>query len=97
MDAEVYSAFNGKEALEVLEEDDMDLVLMDIMMPVMDGLLAIKNIKAHEEYKDIPIIAITAKTMPEDKQKCLDAGADDYLPKPIDHSALVSMLKAWIK
>jgi len=69
---------------------------MDVMMPVMDGLVAMQNIKATPEFKDIPIIAITAKTMPEDKQKCLDAGADDYLPKPLEHSALFSMIKAWI-
>lgn len=96
--AEVFSAFNGKEALEVLEEDDeIDLILMDIMMPVMDGLSAMKEIKENEKFKDIPIIAITAKTMPEDKQKCLDYGADDYLPKPLEHNSLVSMIKAWIK
>lgn len=99
MDAEVYSAFNGKEAQELLEEenDNIDLILMDIMMPVMDGLIAIKNIKANKKFKDIPIIAITAKTMPEDKQKCLDAGANDYLAKPLQQNALVSMMKAWIK
>lgn len=99
MDAEVYSAFNGKEALELLEDtqENIDLILMDIMMPVMDGLVAIKNIKANDKFKDIPIIAITAKTMPEDKQKCLDAGANDYLAKPLDHGALVSMIKAWIE
>ncbi len=98
MDAEVYSAFNGKEALEVLKKEErIDLILMDIMMPVMDGIIAIQNIKADDRFKDIPIIAITAKTMPEDKQKCLDAGANDYLAKPLQHSALVSMMKAWIK
>ena len=98
MDAEVFSAFNGKEAIEILEAgNNIDLILMDIMMPVMDGLVAIENIKSNDRFKDIPIIAITARTMPEDKQKCLDAGANDYLSKPIQHSALISMLKAWIK
>jgi len=98
MDAEVYSAFNGKEAIELLESsDNIDLILMDIMMPVMDGLTAIEKIKHNEKFKKIPIIAITAKTMPEDKQRCLDAGADDYLPKPLNHSAFISILKAWIK
>ena len=98
MDAEVFSAFNGKEAIEVLEDEQrIDLILMDIMMPIMDGLDAIENIKSNKKFKDIPIIAITAKTMPEDKQKCLDAGANDYLPKPLQHGAFVSMLKAWIK
>ena len=99
MDAEVFSAFNGEEALEILEEDgdEIDIVLMDVMMPVMDGLKAIETIKSNDRFKRIPIIAITAKTMPEDKQKCLDSGADDYLSKPLDHSALISMIKAWIR
>ncbi len=99
MNAEVFSAFNGKEAIEILndDEEDIDLILMDIMMPVMDGLLAIKNIKANDRFKHIPIIAITAKTMPEDKQSCLDAGANDYLAKPINHQALVRVLNAWIE
>ncbi|MFA6191989.1 MAG: ATP-binding protein [Sulfurimonas sp.] len=98
LNAEVYSAFNGKEAIEILEkEKKIDIILMDIMMPVMDGLNAIRNIKSNEKYKNIPVIAITAKTMPQDKQDCLDAGASDYLPKPLEHGALISMVKAWIK
>jgi len=66
------------------------------MMPVMDGLKAIQNIKSNEKFKSIPIIAITAKTMPEDKQKCLDSGADDYLAKPLEQNALIAMIKAWV-
>ena len=99
MDAEVYSAFNGKDALELLNEEteEIDLILMDIMMPVMDGLKAMEIIKANDKFKHIPIIAITAKTMPEDKQQCLDSGANDYLAKPLEHNALISMIKAWIK
>jgi len=99
MDAEVYSAFNGKEALELLneEEEEISLILMDIMMPVMDGLKAIEIIKSNDNFKHIPIIAVTAKSMPEDKKKCLEAGANDYLAKPLEHSALISMVKAWIK
>ncbi len=96
LNAEVYSAFNGKEAIEILEkEKKIDIVLMDIMMPVMDGLNAIRSIRLKD--KNIPIIAITAKTMQQDKQDCLDAGASDYLPKPLEHGALISMVKAWIK
>ena len=100
MGAEVFSAFNGKEAIEVLEDEDtieIDIILMDIMMPVMDGLNAINTIKANDNFKDIPIIAITAKNMPEDKQKCLDAGANDYLAKPLKYSALINVFKAWLK
>ena len=93
--AEVYSAFNGQEAMEILQKNEVrvDLILMDIMMPVMDGIVAIKNIKADEKYKKIPIIAITAKNTSEDKQKCLDAGADGYLAKPLEENALFSMIK----
>ena len=98
MGAEVYSAFNGKEAIDLLEDGiEVDLILMDIMMPVMDGLKAIESIKENDKFKEIPIIAITAKTMPEDKQKCLDAGANDYLAKPLVYSALLSTIKAWTK
>ena len=99
MDAEVFSAFNGKEALELLEDEHekIDVILMDIMMPVMDGLSAIKIIREHKKFKHIPIIAVTAKTMPEDKQECLDAGANDYLAKPLHQNALFSMIKAWTK
>lgn len=97
MGAEVFSAFNGKEAIELLEETpQIDLILMDVMMPVMDGLKAMESIKADARFKKIPIIAITAKSMPEDKQLCLDHGADDYLTKPLQQSALISMIKAWV-
>jgi len=97
-EAEVYSAFNGQEALETLDKvKNINLILMDIMMPVMDGLEAIKKIKENPSFRDIPIIVITAKNMPEDKQKCLDAGANDYLAKPLEHSALITSIKAWIK
>jgi CheY-like chemotaxis protein len=97
-EAEVFSAFNGQEAMDFLEEgQSIDLILMDIMMPVMDGIEAIKNIKSNDKFKDLPIIAITAKNMPEDRQKCIDAGASEYLAKPLNHSALVTTIKAWIK
>ena len=95
--AETFTAMDGLEALGLLEEEKIDLVLMDLMMPVMDGLEAIKKMKADDRFKDIPIIVVTAKTMKEDKEMSFKAGADDYLTKPIDHSALISMLKAWCK
>ncbi|MEA2091871.1 MAG: ATP-binding protein, partial [Campylobacterota bacterium] len=97
--ADTYSALNGEDAYKLLEdeEESMDVVLMDIMMPIMDGLDAIRKIKADERFKHIPIIAVTAKTMKEDKEMCYEAGANDYLPKPIDQNALISMLKAWSK
>lgn len=93
--AEVFSAFNGTEAIAIVKKEKIDLILMDMMMPVMDGLEATKIIKSMNAH--LPIIAITANTGEEDKQKCLDAGADEYLSKPIDTNSLFSMLHAWIK
>ena len=97
--ADTYSALNGKDAFKLLEDEEakMDIILMDIMMPIMDGLKAIKKIKADDRFKNIPIIAVTAKVMKEDKEICYEAGANDYLAKPIDQNALISMLKAWSK
>jgi CheY-like chemotaxis protein len=95
----VHKAADGRKALEILaKEPDIDLVLMDIMMPVMDGYTAIENIRRSEKnYSDIPIIALTAKAMPEDRKKCLNAGANDYLTKPIDIDLLFSMLHNYLE
>lgn len=88
---------NGREALEkVHEEVDIDLVLMDIMMPEMDGYTAIREIRAGTINSKVPIIAITAKAMKEDREKCIEAGADDYLTKPIDIDRLISLLRVWL-
>ncbi|MDF2841565.1 MAG: hypothetical protein K0Q99_2337, partial [Clostridia bacterium] len=94
--AEVVEAENGKVALEQLEKHHVDLVLMDIMMPVMDGFQAIKEIRNCEAYHNIPIIAITAKSLKDDKDKCMAAGANDYISKPVDYDTLVRLVKAWI-
>lgn len=86
---------NGKKALEELKRNKgVDLILMDIMMPVMDGYEAIKLIRKDEELKHIPIIAVTAKAMKEDKSRCIDAGADDYITKPINYDVLTRILEA---
>jgi hypothetical protein len=69
---------------------------MDIMMPEMDGYTAMREIRKQEKLKRIPIIAITAKAMKYDKQKCIEAGADDYLTKPIDMDNLISLLRVWL-
>ena len=97
--AETFSTLNGLECIKLLEEEDekIDVILMDIMMPVMDGLQAIKILKKDERFKHIPIIAVTAKTMKKDKEMCFEAGANDYLAKPIEQNALISMMKAWSK
>ena len=90
-------ARDGQQALDSLAKDpNVDLVLMDIMMPVMDGYETIRNIRAKQEFKGLPILAFTAKAMKGDKEKCLAAGANDYLPKPIDIDRLFSMLRVWL-
>lgn len=90
-------AANGKMALEKLQEtEDINLILMDIMMPEMDGYEAIKRIREIKKYKNLPIVALTAKAMKDDKVKCLNAGANDYITKPIDTEQLLSLLKIWL-
>ena len=93
----VLKAENGKVALELLEkESGIDLILMDIMMPVMDGYEAIKVIRLERKYKNIPIIAQTAKAMKEDREKVMAAGANDYLDKPLNIGRLLSMMRVWL-
>jgi CheY-like chemotaxis protein len=93
----VLVAKNGREALSRLAERvDVDLVLMDIMMPVMDGYEAIQEIRKQAKYQKLPIIALTAKAMKGDRAKCIEVGASDYLAKPVDSSKLLSMLRVWL-
>ena len=93
----VLKAADGEKALRVLQQEpDVDLVLMDIMMPVMDGYEAIGKIRAQDKIRNLPIIALTAKAMAEDRQRCLTAGANDYLPKPLDKGRLISMMRVWL-
>ena len=88
---------NGKEALQCLNEiADISLILMDLMMPEMDGFEAMKEIRKHERFKKLPIIALTAKAMTGDRAKCIEAGANDYLAKPVDADKLLSMLRVWL-
>ena len=88
-------ARNGREAVERLAGMEVDLVLMDIMMPEMDGLTAMREIRSQRQFKDLPIIALTAKAMPDDRERCLQAGANDYIAKPIDVDKLVSLCRVW--
>lgn len=94
---EVSIADNGQKALGLLESEPVpDIVLMDIMMPVMDGFEAMKAIRSKPEFKDLPILALTAKAMDTDREECLKCGANDYLSKPIDTKKLLSMLRIWM-
>ena len=94
---EIIKAENGKIALEMLDTyPDIDMVLMDIMMPEMDGYEAMKRIRSQEKFKSIPVIALTAKAMKDDKQKCIAAGANDYISKPIDVERLLSLMRVWL-
>jgi HAMP domain-containing protein/CheY-like chemotaxis protein len=90
-------AENGKEALELLQGDPrVDLVLMDIMMPELDGYQTTRSIREQPEYADLPIIALTAKAMKGDREKSIDAGASDYVTKPVDTDQLVSLMRVWL-
>lgn len=93
----VEPARNGVEALEKLEtHGDIDIVLMDVMMPVMDGLEATRRIRADARWQKLPVIAITAKAMRDDQEQCRRAGANDYLAKPLDPDRLMSLLRVWL-
>ncbi|MFZ5985555.1 MAG: response regulator, partial [Bacillota bacterium] len=94
--AEIIDADNGKSALEMLRKYKTDLILLDIMMPVMDGYETIRAIRNDKELRDIPIIALTAKSLKGDREKCIEAGANDYISKPVDYDVLTRLVKAWI-
>ncbi|WP_458369913.1 response regulator [Pseudomonas fluorescens] len=88
---------NGREAIERLNEvQDIDLVLMDVMMPEMDGFEATVEIRKDPRWRKLPIIAVTAKAMKDDQERCLQAGANDYLAKPIDLDRLFSLIRVWL-
>jgi CheY-like chemotaxis protein len=93
----VYSAENGRDAIEVLQKnEEIDVVLMDIMMPEMDGYDTIHEIRKLPKFKSLPILALTAKAMKGDREKCIEAGASDYIAKPVDTEQLLSLLRIWL-
>jgi CheY-like chemotaxis protein/CHASE3 domain sensor protein len=100
--ARVEIARNGREALDFLQKSTtqpghaIDLVLMDVMMPVMDGLTATREIRKNPEWKTLPVITLTAKAMPDDQQRCIEAGASDYMAKPLDVEKLLSLVRVWM-
>ena len=94
---EVLFAENGREGLDCLEENqDVDLVLMDVMMPEMDGYEATRALRERPEFKDLPIICLTAKAMKGDREKSIEAGASDYITKPVDIEQLLSLMQVWL-
>jgi CheY-like chemotaxis protein len=94
---QILSANNGRDAIKHVENDpDIDIVLMDIMMPEMDGITTIQEIRKLPRGKELPIIAVTAKAMKGDRAKCIEAGAWDYLSKPVDRVHLLSVLRGWL-
>jgi CheY-like chemotaxis protein len=94
----VLSANSGREALKILQngEVEIDIVLMDIMMPEMDGISVIREARKLPSCRDLPIIAVTAKAMKGDRERCIEAGAWDYLSKPVDPQQLLSVLRSWL-
>jgi CheY-like chemotaxis protein len=94
---EVISANNGMDAIKLVEAtEDLALVLMDVMMPEMDGYETMRQIRTNPQFRSLPIIALTAKAMKGDRQKCLEAGASDYIAKPVDTGQLLSLVRMWL-
>ena len=92
---EVFSANSGHEALRVAREVNPDAYILDVMMPGMDGYDTMRAIRMDPDSRALPIIALTAKAMKDDQEKCLAAGANDYIAKPIDMDKLVSLCRVW--
>jgi CheY-like chemotaxis protein len=93
----VVSAENGKDAIDLLlKTKDVDIILMDIMLPAMDGYATIRAIRAIASFEKLPIIAVTAKAMKGDREKCIAAGASDYISKPVDIERMRSVLQLWL-
>jgi CheY-like chemotaxis protein len=96
-DMEVVSATNGRQAIELLERTPgLNVVLMDIMMPEMDGYETMREIRKNPQFRTLPILALTAKAMKGDREKCLHAGASDYIAKPVNTDQLLSLLRVWL-
>ena len=94
---EVISATNGRQAIDIIQNTpDLSMVLMDIMMPEMDGYETMREIRNAPEFRTLPILALTAKAMKGDREKCLDAGASDYIAKPVNTDQLLSLMRVWL-
>jgi CheY-like chemotaxis protein len=96
-DMDVVYAENGRDAMAMLEATPaVDVILMDVMMPEMDGYEAMRRVRELPRFRTLPIIALTAKAMKGDREKCIEAGASDYITKPVDTEQLVSLLRVWL-
>jgi CheY-like chemotaxis protein len=94
---EVISATNGRQAIDLIQRTpDISMVLMDIMMPDMDGYETMREIRSEARLRTLPILALTAKAMKGDREKCLDAGASDYIAKPVNTDQLLSLMRVWL-
>ena len=94
---QILSAETGKAAIEILQNTpEIDAVLMDIMMPDMDGYDTMRSIRKLAKFRALPIVALTAKAMKGDREKCIAAGASDYIAKPVDTAQLLSILRIWL-
>jgi CheY-like chemotaxis protein len=95
---QVINASNGMDAIKLVEStEDLSLVLMDVMMPEMDGYETMRRIRGNTRFRLLPIIALTAKAMKGDREKCLEAGASDYVAKPVDTAQLLSLVRMWLQ
>ena len=93
----VISTTNGRQAIELIHATpDLAIVLMDIMMPDMDGYETMREIRKSAEFRTLPILALTAKAMKGDREKCLNAGASDYIAKPVNTDQLLSLMRLWL-
>jgi CheY-like chemotaxis protein len=98
LEVNVITAMTGQEAIDnLISNEPVHIVLMDIMMPEMDGYEAMRRIRSADKYKSLPIIALTAKAMKGDNEKCIEAGATDYLSKPVDIDKLYAMIAKYIE
>ena len=96
-DMDVISATNGRQAIELIQSTpDVSMVLMDIMMPEMDGYQTMREIRNKPQFRTLPMLALTAKAMKGDRERCLDAGASDYIAKPVNTQQLLSLMRVWL-
>ena len=94
---DVITATNGRSAINLIQDTPgISLVLMDIMMPEMDGYETMREIRKDSEFRTLPILALTAKAMKGDREKCLEAGASDYIAKPVNTDQLLSLMRVWL-